>query len=139
MLPRTVRFYLPLKLLNSVIFLDGIGPSTGGDMKRILIAASVLAFHFSAMAEETHVKAPVPEGFEAMKMEGMPAEVSKNSKVKFSTSCTDITGRSIKQGEVGYETCMSDVKLKNLNPNKVDKSNSSTTGPQMNMDFKVND
>ncbi|WP_347359625.1 hypothetical protein [Bdellovibrio sp.] len=108
-------------------------------MKRVLIVASVLAFHFSVLADEANVKVPVPEGFGTMEMEGMPSEVSQKSKVKFSSSCTDITGRTIKQGDAGYETCLSDVKLKSVNQKQSDNKNSTNPGPQMNMNFSVGD
>lgn len=110
-------------------------------MKKFLLLAAVLGLPFFSLAEEAAVKVPVPEGFQAMEMEGMPSEVSQksNSKVTFSSSCTDVTGRTIKQGEAGYETCLSDVKFKNTNPEKTGNSKSTTPGPQMNMNFSVGD
>lgn len=127
-------------LLISLEFLDGIPAKWGFVMKNFMVIVFMLAFSCSGYSEETNGKVPVPEGFGTMEMEGMP-ELSKESKSKitFSSSCIDITGRTIKEGEAGYETCLSDVKLKSLNNSKADKSKSQNSGPQMNMNFNVGD
>lgn len=121
--------------------MDGIPAKWGLVMRNFMVIIFMLAFSCSGYSEETTTKVPVPEGFGTMEMEGMPAELSKKakSKVTFSSSCIDITGRTIKEGEAGYETCLSDVKLKSLNNSKADNSKSQNSGPQMNMNFNVGD
>lgn len=105
-------------------------------MKQLSILCAVLAWTLSAGAEETNVKVPVPEGFQTLQMEQMPtAPGGPAKKVKFSASCVDNNGRTLQQNEPGYDSCLSQVKLKSLNPDNTKGSGTGAPGPQMNINF----
>lgn len=79
-------------------------------MKVILVWALMLGFSHSALAEDTSKKVPVKEGYQTMDMKlltppGEPTQ-AKNSKVPTKIGCLDNTGRTIAQGEPGFETCV---------------------------------
>ncbi len=106
-------------------------------MKSVLAIILTMAIYLPTWAQEESAKKPVPEGYGTLPMENVPSAYSQKSKVNFTTSCTDSTGRAIQQGEAGFETCMGDVKLKSLNSPSKDTTTSPNMGPQMNMNIKV--
>lgn len=108
-------------------------------MNQLSIFCVILTFAFSTWAEETNVKIPVPEGFQTLQMEQMPTAAPGNpsKKLKFSASCVDNNGRTIQQNEPGYDTCLSQVKLKSLNPDNTKDTSSTNPGPQMNINFNT--
>ncbi len=97
-------------------------------MRVMTILISIL-FVTTAYAEEQNVKVPVKAGFEKLDMQGfqgaMEADAkAEKSKKKTSIGCTDTSGKSYKQGDQGYDTCL--IQTKPLN----DKDKGSTTSIQ---------
>lgn len=64
-----------------------------------------------------------------------PPPVNKES--KFSTSCKDSLGKEIKYGELGYDTCLTNLKMKH-DLNKLNKNQNNTQDPSgASVNFKI--
>ncbi len=79
-------------------------------MKSILILLACLGVTQVVFAEEAGKKVPVKNGYGTLDMKQMnpPAEPSsaKKSGVTAKVGCLDATGRTLFQGEPGFDTCV---------------------------------
>ena len=79
-------------------------------MKITFILFLCIGFVRFAFAQDTHKKVPVKEGYETLDMKQMapPADLSqaKKSNVNAKVGCLDATGKTLSQGEPGFETCV---------------------------------
>lgn len=79
-------------------------------MKIVLVLALFLGLSQVVFAEDTGKKVPVKDGYETLDMKQMnpPGEPSqaKKSGVTAKVGCLDATGRTLTQGEPGFDTCV---------------------------------
>ncbi|WP_413559452.1 hypothetical protein [Bdellovibrio sp. HCB209] len=91
---------------------------------RALAVLFLVSMSVSAYAEEQqNVKIPVKDGFQKLDMQGFQgaqgtsATTSPKTKTSVSIGCTDVTGRSFKAEDAGYQNCLMETKSRSGNPN----------------------
>ena len=104
-------------------------------MKSVFLTLLVLCLVQAVLASEvvtsTSTKVPVKEGYETLDMteynkQSAAMNAGSGSKVVVTTSCTDTVGKTHKQGELGYDSCLI---------NAGNKGNSNSSQNQMNVNF----
>lgn len=86
-------------------------------MKIVLVLAFFLGLSQVAFAQDTDKKVPVKDGYGTLDMKQIspPADLpqSKKSNVVTKVGCLDVTGRTLSQGDPGFETCVMNRTPKN--------------------------
>jgi hypothetical protein len=89
----------------------------GGSMKITLILVLCLGLSRVVLAEDSAQKVPVKEGYGTldMKQMGPPGDLpqAKKSNVITKVGCIDVTGKTLSQGDPGFETCVMNRTPKN--------------------------
>jgi len=85
-------------------------------MKKAVVLFLMLVLSQNIFADEVSKKVPVKEGYGTLDMKMAPnANIPEAKKTNVITkmNCVDVTGRSLAQGDPGFETCMMNRTPKN--------------------------